>query len=81
MPPLDLPEASDVPPPAVAHSEAREPADDAQTQEQEQVRWRQQRAPLTGLVLSGGGARGAYEAGVIRYIRDELPPRVRAHAR
>ena len=38
-------------------------------------------APLTGLVLSGGGARGAYEAGVIRYIRDELPPRVRAHAR
>ena len=39
------------------------------------------RAPLTGIVLSGGGARGAYEAGVIKYIRDELPPRVRAHAR
>lgn len=38
-------------------------------------------APLTGIVLSGGGARGAYEAGVIRYIRDELPPRVRAHTR
>ena len=38
-------------------------------------------AARTGLVLSGGGARGAYEAGVIRYIRDELPPRVRAHAR
>lgn len=42
---------------------------------------RRKRAPLTGLVLSGGGARGAYEAGVIQYIRDELPPRVRAHAR
>jgi NTE family protein len=39
------------------------------------------KAPWTGLVLSGGGARGAYEAGVIRYIRDELPPRVRAHVR
>src|SRR5687768_4320936 len=38
-------------------------------------------APLTGIVLSGGGARGAHEAGVIKYIRDELPPRVRAHAR
>src|SRR5690606_28142891 len=38
-------------------------------------------APLTALVLSGGGARGAYEAGIIRYIRDELPPKVRAHAR
>lgn len=38
-------------------------------------------APWTGLVLSGGGARGAYEAGVIRYIRDELPARVRRHVR
>lgn len=44
-------------------------------------RVRNKRAPLTGVVLSGGGARGAYEAGVIKYIRDELPPRVRAHAR
>lgn len=34
--------------------------------------------PTLGLVLSGGGARGAYEAGVIRYIRDELPPKVSA---
>src|SRR5690349_11985187 len=42
---------------------------------------KRRRAPLTGIVLSGGGARGAYEAGVIKYIRDELPPRVRAHAR
>lgn len=25
------------------------------------------------LALSGGGARGAYEAGIIRYIREELP--------
>ncbi|WP_308197932.1 patatin-like phospholipase family protein [Anaeromyxobacter oryzisoli] len=27
----------------------------------------------TALVLSGGGARGAYEAGVLRYVRRELP--------
>ena len=26
-----------------------------------------------GLVLSGGGARGAYEVGVLSYIVDELP--------
>lgn len=38
-------------------------------------------APWTALVLAGGGARGAYEAGVVRYLRDELPPRVRAHMR
>lgn len=30
----------------------------------------------TALVLSGGGARGAYEAGVISYLRDELEPRL-----
>jgi NTE family protein len=40
-----------------------------------------ERAQKTALVLSGGGARGAYEAGVLRYIRDELPPRVRARVR
>lgn len=28
----------------------------------------------TGLVFSGGGARGAYEAGVISYLRHELEP-------
>ena len=28
--------------------------------------------PKIGLVLSGGGARGAYEVGVIRYIRERL---------
>jgi NTE family protein len=28
------------------------------------------------IVLSGGGARGAYEAGVLRYIYDELPARL-----
>lgn len=47
----------------------------------EEIYQRRKRAPLTALVLSGGGARGAYEAGIIKYIRDELPPRVRAHAR
>ncbi len=31
--------------------------------------------------MSGGGARGCYEAGVIKYIRNELPARTRAHAR
>jgi NTE family protein len=30
----------------------------------------------TGLVLGGGGARGAYEAGVVAYLRDELGPRL-----
>ena len=54
---------------------------DEQQQEEEAAFRRRHAAPLTGLVLSGGGARGAYEAGVIRYIRDELPPRVRAHVR
>ena len=49
--------------------------------DEQPARWKKRHAPLTGIVLSGGGARGAYEAGVIRYIRDELPPRVRAHAR
>ena len=29
-------------------------------------------SPRTALVLSGGGARGAYEAGVVRYLRGEL---------
>ncbi len=34
----------------------------------------------TALVLSGGGARGAYEAGVIHYIRTKLHPRVASKA-
>jgi NTE family protein len=42
---------------------------------------RRTKAALTGLVLSGGGARGAYEAGIIKYIRNELPPRTRSNAR
>lgn len=29
-----------------------------------------------GLVLSGGGARGAYEAGVLHYMRTMLPPEI-----
>lgn len=30
-------------------------------------------SPIRAVVLSGGGARGAYEAGVLRYILEELP--------
>lgn len=30
----------------------------------------------TSIVLSGGGARGAYEAGIIHYIRTMLPPKL-----
>lgn len=37
--------------------------------------------PKIALVLSGGGARGAYEAGVIRYLREELPPAARENVR
>jgi NTE family protein len=44
------------------------------------VRTRKPRQPpsrlKTGLVLSGGGARGAYEVGVLRYLREELPRRL-----
>lgn len=35
--------------------------------------------PRIALVLSGGGARGAYEAGVIRYLREELPSALGGH--
>ncbi|MBI2068339.1 MAG: patatin-like phospholipase family protein [Deltaproteobacteria bacterium] len=34
----------------------------------------------TALVLSGGGARGAYEAGIIHYLRTMLPPKIRNHS-
>jgi NTE family protein len=37
--------------------------------------------PTVALVLSGGGARGAYEAGVVRYLREELPRDVRDKVR
>lgn len=60
-----------------AEPSAKDPTADVEVP----ARWKKRDAPLTGIVLSGGGARGAYEAGVIKYIRDELPPRVRAHAR
>jgi len=32
--------------------------------------------PKRAIVLSGGGARGAYEAGVLQYILDDLPGRI-----
>ena len=32
-------------------------------------------------MLSGGGARGAYEAGLVRYLREELPRALGSHAR
>jgi NTE family protein len=34
------------------------------------------RTLTTGLVLGGGAARGAYEAGVLSYLRDELEPQM-----
>jgi len=34
------------------------------------------RPPRRALVFSGGGARGAYEAGVVRYLLEELPKRL-----
>lgn len=47
----------------------------------DEPRVRRSRAAVTGLVLSGGGARGCYEAGIIKYIRNELPARTRNNAR
>ncbi|MBF5044365.1 patatin [Aggregicoccus sp. 17bor-14] len=38
-------------------------------------------SPRIALVLSGGGARGAYEAGVVRYLREELPSALSGPAR
>jgi NTE family protein len=35
-----------------------------------------QRRPRRAIVFSGGGARGAYEAGVVRYLVEELPRRL-----
>lgn len=40
----------------------------------------ERQTPLYGLVLAGGGARGAYEAGVIHYLRTQLPPKVAKRA-
>lgn len=37
------------------------------------------RSPRTALVLSGGGARGAYEAGVLLYIRTRLAKHIGRH--
>src|SRR6266481_128523 len=35
--------------------------------------------PKIGFVLSGGGSRGAYEAGIIRYLRTDLARRLGRH--
>ncbi len=40
-----------------------------------------ERSPRRALVFSGGGARGAYEAGVVRYLLEELPKRLGHPAR
>jgi len=37
--------------------------------------------PRTAIVFSGGGSRGAYEAGVIQYVRTRLAKRLGRHAR
>lgn len=37
------------------------------------------RRPRIGLVLSGGGSRGAYEAGILHYIRTDLARRLGRH--
>lgn len=37
---------------------------------------RQERPVRRALVFSGGGARGAYEAGVVRYVLEEMPRRL-----
>ncbi len=39
-----------------------------------------QARPKIGFVLSGGGSRGAYEAGIIHYIRTDLAKRLGRHA-
>ncbi|HKE10613.1 MAG TPA: patatin-like phospholipase family protein, partial [Myxococcota bacterium] len=36
----------------------------------------EQPSPVRAVVFSGGGARGAYEAGVLRFILDEIPKRL-----
>ena len=49
------------------------------------ARWRNNRGvraptrPKVGFVLSGGGSRGAYEAGIIQYLREDLPRRLGHH--
>src|SRR3954452_18762010 len=35
--------------------------------------------PKIGFVLSGGGSRGAYEAGIIHYLRTDLAKRLGRH--
>ncbi|HWU88714.1 MAG TPA: patatin-like phospholipase family protein [Kofleriaceae bacterium] len=37
------------------------------------------RRPKIGIVLSGGGSRGAYEAGIIHYLRTDLKQRLGRH--
>jgi NTE family protein len=46
--------------------------DEAETEEVELGAESPDGRPRVGLVLSGGGARGAYEVGVLRYIRERI---------
>jgi NTE family protein len=39
-----------------------------------------QSRPKVGIVLSGGGSRGAYETGILHYIRTDLARRIGRHA-
>ena len=43
------------------------------------VRAPTQTRPKIGFVLSGGGSRGAYEAGIIHYLRTDLAKRLGRH--
>src|SRR5579859_5726287 len=47
------------------------------------LEWHPMKAPLprpkVGFVLSGGGSRGAYEAGIIHYLRTDLARRLGRH--
>ncbi len=67
------PEHSDRPPPPRAAPPRASPA--RRDCNRGEVGRRQETRTKRAVVLSGGGARGAYEAGVLRFILDDLPAR------